>query len=1229
MPTASEEVRLILDRQIDRILDISGRNPLINLSLREARTRVAIVDELPNQLIQTIQSGKKMSLLPLDEHPMARQGDAGLSRVPDELPFLDSDSEQLDRHTDLFIQTNLEEAKLSSTLKFAERRYRADFEDKGIRTLYLAIGFLQFPRYTGREELNTAPLFLYPVKIDRQILNNKLRYQISDSGLPPIWNQCLDLFLLKQHHLSLPKFPDTEDGGVKPEEYLSIVGKWLEDQELDEVGFSLLRRGRLAFFNPSGTSIIVDMDDDDWADESGAGITDNQSLAKVVLGQLKDSDDYSEEHPPVFDIDSHDIGSRIHTPLPSDSSQLSCIVDVLQGRDIIIEGPPGTGKSQTITNIIAASIDAGMRVLFVTEKHAAQAVVDSRLKGIGLGDYVLQVHSSQTTSRDVLEQIKERIERRRTNNPSKLPGLIERLNATRDHITGYLDALHANTDDGCGRSLYSLIGDLRCLTEKGIELHSIDPSQVPDSFDDIDEAARLLREFRILKTQIPSVVADQWSHLHIPNFDNSMSPRIVQISNLLLHLTLKKELPAPRQSVDAFGFARTKKKLGPIQNFRIMASNSCRRLFKRVLLRLELRRAMACLHESLSLDRKISLITPESISLLYSLRDHCDKIHVWSRMCRIADQLRQLNVPDWTEDVDNPALSYRLSAIHHHISKLMKGCPELAQMSSDRLNQLRSEFRELDADIQILSADRIAYGAHVTRSQLPKGCSGPLKKQMTELSLLNNEIRKTRAHVPLRQLFKRCPKCLIRLKPCMLMDPITVSQVLPQQHDLFDLVIFDEASQIEPAKAFGSLARAKQFVIVGDPKQLPPSTWFRGSGRDDGIDEEEVVGEDAESILEIAARQMPDGSYRSLEWHYRSEHESLINYSNRMFYDEKLVIFATPHSGMQGALGVSHKYVEGAFQSGVNQIEAAAVVDSACAFLLKHAENIKPPSLGIAAMNRKQSDLIDDLLVERCASNRELLEAYEHLNSHASEPVFVKNIERVQGDERDHILISYTYGPPSPGEQGVHQRFGPIVIDENGGWRRLNVLVTRARKSILVFTSMKSSQIIANDNQGSRSKAAFKKYLEYAELDGQIDIASPTGVGEAENEFEASIIRFIESLGYECDAQVGVSKYRIDIGVRVPNLPGYILAVECDGRTYHSSKSARDRDANRQAVLEARGWTFYRVWSTDWFNNPDSAKASLQAAIESRIDAHIHSSSAHQPGSQNNSESVNNEVLWD
>jgi hypothetical protein len=481
--------------------------------------------------------------------------------------------------------------------------------------------------------------------------------------------------------------------------------------------------------------------------------------------------------------------------------------------------------------------------------------------------------------------------------------------------------------------------------------------------------------------------------------------------------------------------------------------------------------------------------------------------------------------------------------------------PDLFGFSGLTQEQVREQFAKADKQVIRLTRERVA--AIVDRRQVPYGHqSGPVKT-WTELALITHEISKQKRHIPIRQLVRRAAAALQGMKPCFMMGPLSVAQYLVPGTLRFDLIVMDEASQLKPEEAIGAIARGGQIVIVGDPKQLPPTNFFQrvvfdNDGADD--DEDRTAIEESESILDVASTLYQP--VRRLRWHYRSRHHSLIAFSNREFYQGDLVIFPSAYHESP-SLGVKyHPIRNGIFEDRRNVPEAAAVVDA----VLDHMQDRSDESLGVVALNFEQRELIEELLDRRLRTEPFALAYQERMNG-GPEPFFIKNLENVQGDERDVIFISATYGPDAKGNQ--YQRFGPI----NGpnGHRRLNVLFTRAKKRTEVFSSLDPDKI-QTTTSSAWGLRALKQYLTFARS-GVLEAADDGGP-QPTNDFERSVGAVLKEKGFEVVPQVGIAGFFVDLAVRHPTKPGtYVLGIECDGASYHSGRSARDRDRLRQEIL--------------------------------------------------------------
>ncbi|RYG35826.1 DUF3320 domain-containing protein [bacterium] len=503
-----------------------------------------------------------------------------------------------------------------------------------------------------------------------------------------------------------------------------------------------------------------------------------------------------------------------------------------------------------------------------------------------------------------------------------------------------------------------------------------------------------------------------------------------------------------------------------------------------------------------------------------------------------------------------------------------------------------AEFRRLDDVALRLNRAKVAL-AH-WKSVPRASAGGAIGWLKTQFELKQN-------HKPIRIAMERAGEAVQAIKPVFLMSPLSVAMYLPADGPRFDVVIFDEASQVKPEDAFGGILRAGQTIVVGDSKQMPPTSFFdkltSEEVEDDEPESDDQIGsmKELESVLAMMSAKVPAHSprRRDLRWHYRSRHDGLIATSNRLFYEDRLVVFPSPERGGSNAgLILRHDpaTVYGRGGTRKNAAEAKAVAHAA----QRHVREHPGRTLGIAAFSKAQQEAIQDE-IDLLRRSEPAFAAFDL--AHPFEPLFVKNLENVQGDERDVIYISVGYGRDESGY--VPASFGPLNRD--GGERRLNVLITRARLQCEVFTNIKAEDVRLTEN-APRGVLALKTFLAFADT-GSLDVPAATGM-EPQSPFEESVLARLRAHGYNVEPQVGSCGFFIDMAVRHPDQPQrFVLGIECDGAMYHRARSARDRDKLRQAALESRGWRIHRIWSTDWFHNPEREFERLVKAVEAAIHA--------------------------
>jgi len=515
---------------------------------------------------------------------------------------------------------------------------------------------------------------------------------------------------------------------------------------------------------------------------------------------------------------------------------------------------------------------------------------------------------------------------------------------------------------------------------------------------------------------------------------------------------------------------------------------------------------------------------------------------------------------------------------------------ELQHITTQQMRKHAREFSKYDQSTFDLATSRI-----LTRlvSKIPN-VNAIQHANKSEMNTLKTELNRKKGHKSTRRLIEELPTLLPLLKPCIMMSPLSVSTYFSSNFDWqFDMVIFDEASQIRPEYAIAAISRGKQIIVAGDSKQMPPTSFFNSESNDDLYDEDGEEKIVMESILDDLSTAIPQ-TY--LNWHYRSKDESLISFSNNRFYLNKLATFpsndASLHSHVEFIYVKDGVWVSKSGDANGNKIEA----DRVKALILDHIKTQPDKSLGVVAFGLAQANRIEEKIFSL------KLDYPDFFNEHNTEPFFVKNLENVQGDERDVIILSVGYGPSPEGK--ISMNFGPL--NKAGGQRRLNVAISRAKEKMIVVSSMIASDI--STSEGSSNRQYLKDFLDYAQNGYKVLVASDDIVNEHVPEFdsdlEKDVYTFLSQQGYQVHTKIGNSGYRIDMAVIHPDFPDkYILAIECDGSNYHKSKSTRDRDRLRQEVLESKGWNFHRIYSTTWVNDNTNEKENLLERIRNEIES--------------------------
>lgn len=1228
-------------------------------------------------------------------------------------------------------------SRLSKKLLKTFRDQRTLMEETGVNTLFLALGRLKWADPKVQEGDRSSPLLLVPVILERKANTN--RYLLTWDGQEVIENLSLGALLKEKFGVDLPSFEITED--TKPSEAFqrlaALAGARGWNVVTDEIS--------LAFFSSAKYLMYADLDPARWE----SSLSDHADL-QVIFDP--DPDHMYRDAPdplPSGSIDPIRPVSACTEVVDCDGSQLSAIMQAAQGKTMVIEGPPGTGKSQTITNLLADCVARGKTVLFVAEKQAALNVVARNLERVGLRSLCLELHSHNTNKKSFHQSIVATLD----DQPSA-PGVdfpFSDLQRVRDGLNQYAEAVNKSLEE-FGRTPREIMGEILKLghdTTEGLRLPESEAQCDREQLSSRREAARSIdlwisqngtpyeHPFRFVTRYLDPVecqrivsqtlsLRDRLIELEraaraaVDQIQAGALDRFADIDRLCLALEAIAERPAlsgmnlnaartasgpeirellakgsrwaklqsqwspvlvpaaERSDLDALksewdGLRRSplrifdpryhkcRKKLNALartgfasdesRTAGIEAAKELRDLAAEVSagkaaiqevfpgaacstsdpwterrvawewleksrdavesgllpatffdqpLELDLAEVKTCL---LSLRRardsfasarvKVEALGAslphERLSDLRSLLNAAvskqESITAWVAYLDLESKLAEIGIPSLAAFSRQGAPTEQIVARSYFERALRRVYedPSLRAFSLTTQETQLERFRELDRQLLLANRQRIRL-KH--RQDLPKGHGGA-----GGLGAIQREATKRRRHQPIRKTMQTAWPAIQKIKPIFMMSPVSVAMYLPQDGPRFDVVIFDEASQVRPEEAIGAIARASQAIVVGDTKQMPPTNFFQNMMLGDDADGDDGVPpatEGLESILDVVSARIPKGSHcrKDLRWHYRSRHETLITPSNGLFYDWRLFIVPNP-SPPDSELGLVYNHLPHAYydrgNSRTNREEARAVADA----IVQNLEVRPQESVMAVAFSAAQQQAIQDEVDLRLGHRPDLLAAYQA--RHPTEPIDVKNLENVQGDERDVVLISIGYGK---NEQGYFaQTFGPL--NQDGGGRRLNVLITRARKRCEVFTNLEPEDVKPDGNPG---RYALRTFLAFARS-GHMDVPNKTG-RDPMSVFEEQVMDALTRSGFECEPQVGVAGFFIDIGVRHPDQPHkFCLGIECDGAQYHSSKTARDRDRLRQAVLESRGWTIHRIWSTDWFTDPKGCLERTVAAI--------------------------------
>ncbi len=1234
------------------LLDLTRRNKQLYFN-PEGKRRIEIIAPAPAELFDKILSQtRKLEFIKIfnRENNKEKYTSEQLNELHDK-----QIKKAINKKRSTHLITRIEDQTLNQLLKRMRRNARSSIEERGVNILFLAFGLMRWYDPLKPKDPVYSPILFVPVKLDRKNILSNYYIELLDDDV--IVNYTLRKKLKDEYKIELPEFDDETE--ITPESMTSYFNQIREIISINDSNWSIEDRVFIDLFTFSKIRLYQDL-------ELHQDVIMQHPLIRAIA--LGEGYNEAKEHIPGK-IGDAIAPENTYSILDTDSSQQLAIEYAKKGASLIIRGPPGTGKSQTIANIIAECLADDKKVLFVAQKKAALDVVKERLDKYGVGEFCIDIHSQKSNKANILDQIRKSMGS--SYEPVQYPGeIFSNLKQTRDKLNSYIDLVHQklfNTD----QTLYTAIAKYSQLD--GVPLvkgrfHNIQFSyedlyniknyfkqlQIYDGYflglvstDNNPWVNSILRETDITADKLLSMIDNVYTsisqltdsinktinkhgildlnqikdinRLHI--IFRSISPGILKydVEGMLNRFIneyhglfkifkrnyrkdrkiLKKHIKR-KQILKKNTMTEILQKLVKIKNIHVFAKlekiddlyeeiNNIEMIYARTAS--DKLKLTAYIELNINLSEK-SFIKELEANLIYldKLLNSSDELSEWIEYHKVIDDIKQNlgktylhNFKEVIQNSDGYILYEQIfekSYLKVWIDKAIK------QLNLQRFNNiLQEELKEdfIDLDQRLIKLNRYRIIDNLFENRNKENNTVALSMKNSEVSLLQREMLKKRRIKPLRKLFSQTRNYLTTLKPCFLMSPLSVAEYLPGDrfNGFFDVVIFDEASQVSPEDAVGAILRGKQLIVVGDPKQMPPTNFFSVTTELEDEDEEFYT---MESILDECIGIGLTDVY--LKWHYRSKKENLITFSNYHYYDNLLNTFPdTLRFGSSFADtvdkldAIDFVNVNGVYDKGKtrkNEIEAETVAQAIIHHFKWCKSQNKEYSLGVVAFSQAQADAITHALENLYRDTPTL----ENLVNSNKEHFFIKNLENVQGDERDFIFFSVGYAKDKHGKMSLN--FGPL--NKKGGERRLNVAITRARYHIKLFCSFNPEEV----DTSRTNSLGVKHLIDYLIFAKTRSLTKEKSNKYIRDEFAVEVSKALNNMGYETETNVGNGSYKIDVGLVDPSDNSkYLISIETDGSNYMLGETCRDRNRIRPEMLRLLGWKPYHIWTPTWYKNKD------------------------------------------